>query len=150
LPSTLDTLALYYGGWGEGEVIARMNNLTFNQQGTTGYSVCWSGEEMVSIHANRNTEKVNNFDSTWNNEHSEYSEHDDLKWTYHPIEQDEYVQQVWLRGSTKYDTLNTLPCWGEGGLGYHLSTPWGVQTYKRPSDIALGVRISPASSISID
>ncbi|RGP70842.1 hypothetical protein FLONG3_7298 [Fusarium longipes] len=137
-PSTIDSLSFFYGGWGEGEVIARMKHLTFNQQGTTGYSVCWAGGEMVSICANQKSEEIKNFGSMWNHNHSVYDEDDDLKWTYHPVAEDEYIQQIWVRGSTKYDTPNALPCWGEGSLGYHLSTPWGLQTYKRPSDIALG------------
>ncbi|KAL6916132.1 hypothetical protein FSHL1_007579 [Fusarium sambucinum] len=145
-PSILDSLAFYYAGWGEGEVIARMKTLTFNQEGTIGYSVCWSGNEMVSIHANRTTQNAINYDAM-SDEHSEYNEYSNFKWTYHSIEQGEYIQQVWLRGSTKYDTSSALPCWGEGGLGFHLSTPWGIQKYKRPSDIALTLVTNKGRSI---
>ncbi|VTO89791.1 unnamed protein product [Fusarium graminearum] len=137
-PLILDSLSFYYAGWGEGEVMARMKTLTFNQQGTFGYSVCWSANEMVSIHANRAVEEVSKYGAR-NDEHSEYNEHHTLKWTYHPIEEDEYVQQVWLRGSTRYNNLGSIPCWVEGGLWFQLSTPWGIQKYKRPSDIALGL-----------
>ncbi|KAM0414338.1 hypothetical protein ACHAPD_007591 [Fusarium lateritium] len=135
-PSILGSLAFYYAGWGEGEVIARMKTLTFNQDCTVGYSVCWSGNEMISIHANRTTQEAIKYNAA-SDEHSEYNEYSNFKWTYHPVEQGEYIQQVWLRGSTKYDTSSALPCRGEGSLGFHLSTPWGIQKYKRPSDIAL-------------
>lgn len=128
--------------------MARMKTLTFNQQGTFGYSVCWSANEMVSIHANRAVGEVSKYGAR-NDEHSEYNEHHTLKWTYHPIEEGEYVQQVWLRGSTRYNNLGSIPCWGEGGLWFQLSTPWGIQKYKRPSDIALGVSTSPSSAIEI-
>ncbi|RGP60527.1 hypothetical protein FSPOR_10593 [Fusarium sporotrichioides] len=138
LPAVLDSLALYYAGWGEGDVTARMKTLTFNQQGTVGYSVCWSDDEMVSIYANRPAEGVGKY-GDMNDECSEYDERNNLKWTYHPIEEYEYIQQVWLRGSTKYNTSSALPCWGERSLGFHLSTPWGIQKYKRPSDIALAL-----------
>ncbi|KAK6715927.1 hypothetical protein SNK04_006881 [Fusarium graminearum] len=137
-PLILDSLSFYHAGWGEGEVMARMKTLTFNQQGTFGYSVCWSANEMVSIHANRAVGEVSKYGAR-NDEHSEYNEHHTLKWTYHPIEEDEYVQQVWLRGSTRYNNLGSIPCWVEGGLWFQLSTPWGIQKYKRPSDIALGL-----------
>jgi hypothetical protein len=137
-PSSLGSLAFYYAGWGEGEAIARMKTFTFNQKGTVGYSVCWSSNEMVSIHANQAAQEITKHGSR-SDKHSEYSKHNNLKWTYHSIEEGEYIQQVWLRGTTKYDASSALPCWGEGGLGFHLSTSWGTQTYKRPSDIALAL-----------
>jgi hypothetical protein len=139
--SEIEMMSFYFAGWGEGETVARMRTLTLNESGTTGYSVCWAGDEMVSIHANRSTQELSPQESPWDKGPSEYEDRSHLKWTYYPIEQDEYVQQIWIRGSDMYDTTKSLPSQGEGGVGFHLSTPWGLQTYKRPSDIALGVSV---------
>ncbi|KAM0555840.1 hypothetical protein ACHAPJ_006239 [Fusarium lateritium] len=139
-PAELDAMRFYYAGWGEGELIARMKTFDFNKPGTTAYSVCWAGHEMISMHAHRNGQMSNTYISPWDEEASEYDNRSHFKWTYHPLEQEEFVKQVWLRGPDKYDTTNPLPSLGDGGLRYHLSTPWGLQTYKRPSDTALGVR----------
>ncbi|KAM0323069.1 hypothetical protein ACHAPQ_008811 [Fusarium lateritium] len=136
--SEIETMSFYYAGWGEGEIVARMRTLTFNESGTTGYSICWAGDEMVSLHAHRNTEDLDAQYSPQDGATSEYEDRSHLKWTYHPIENDEYVREVWIRGSEIYGTTKPLPPQGEGGLAFHLSTPWGLQTYKRPSDIALG------------
>jgi hypothetical protein len=137
--SELDSMAFYYAGWGEGDLEARLRTLVFNELGTTGYSVCWTNDEMVSIHVHRNMEDQES-DRTLMNEHTEFEHRSLLKWTYYPIQKDEFIQEVWLRGSEKYDTTRLLPSQGEGGLQYHLSTPWGLTKYKRPSDIALAVR----------
>ncbi|KIL88733.1 hypothetical protein FAVG1_07981 [Fusarium avenaceum] len=135
----IDTMSFYFAGWGEGQTVARMRALTFNEYGTTGYSVCWAGHEMVSLHAHQSIQYLSNQDSLWNEAPpSEYEDRSHLKWTYHPVEQDEYIQQIWIRGSDMYDMTKPLPTQREGGLGFHFSTPWGLQTYKRPSDIALG------------
>ncbi|KAF4449592.1 hypothetical protein F53441_7159 [Fusarium austroafricanum] len=146
-PSELDTMAFYYAGWGEGELEARMRTLTFNEHGTTGYSLCWAGDEMVSIHVHHHNQEPDTSDSSWVEERSEYESRKHLKWTHYPIERGEFIHQVWLRGSNKYDTTKPLPSQGEGGLPYHLSTPWGLQTYKRPSDIALGFVTSKGRTI---
>ncbi|KAG5760116.1 hypothetical protein H9Q72_011771 [Fusarium xylarioides] len=145
-PSELDSMTFYYAGWGEGDLEARLRALTFNEPGTTGYSVCWANDEMVSIHVHRNREH-REVDRTLIDEHSEYEGRSHLKWTYYPIQEDEFVQEVWLRGSEKYDTTRPLPSQGEGGLRYHLSTPWGLSKYKRPSDIALALVTSRGRNI---
>lgn len=138
----IETLSFYFAGWGEGQTVARMRTLTFNESGTTGYSVCWAGHEMVSLHAHQNIRYSDSQGSLRNEAPpSEYEDRSHLKWTYHPVEQDEYIQQIWIRGSDMYDTTKSLPTQSEGGLGFHISTPWGLQTYKRPSDIALGVSV---------
>jgi hypothetical protein len=139
-PSELDSMTFYYAGWGEGDLEARLRTLTFNEPGTIGYSVCWANDEMVSVHVHRNVEQAD-ADGSLLDEHSEYEDRSHLKWTYYPIQEDESIQEVWLRGSEKYDTTRPLPSQGEGGLRYHLSTPWGLQKYKRLSDIAFGVRL---------
>jgi hypothetical protein len=139
--SEIETMSFYFAGWGEGETVARMRTLTFNESGTTGYSVCWAGDEMVSLHAHRSTQELSTQGSPSHKGPSEYEDQSHLKWTYHPIDQDEYIQQIWIRGSDMYDTTKPLPSQGEGGLVFHLSTPWGLQTYKRPSDIAFGVSV---------
>ncbi|KAF5585300.1 hypothetical protein FPCIR_8381 [Fusarium pseudocircinatum] len=143
--SELDSMTFYYAGWGEGDLEARLRPLTFNEPGTTGYSVCWANDEMVSIHVHRNMEHREAHRTRMN----EYSEFEDrsLKWTYYPVQEDEFIQEVWLRGSEKYDTSRPLPCQGEGGLRYHLSTPWGLKKYKRPSDIALALVTSKGRNI---
>ncbi|KAJ4053007.1 hypothetical protein NW756_007734 [Fusarium oxysporum] len=137
-PSELDSMTFYYAGWGEGDLEARLRTLTFNEPGTTGYSVCWANDEMVSLHVHRNVGHPDT-DASLLDEHSEYEDRGLLKWTYYPIQKDEFIQEVWLRGSEKYDTTRPLPSQGEGGLRYHLSTPWGLQKYKRRSDIALAL-----------
>jgi hypothetical protein len=141
-PSELDSMTFYYAGWGEGDLEARLRTLTFNEPGTTGYSVCWANDEMVSLHVHRNVGHPGT-DASLLDEHSEYEDRGLLKWTYYPIQEDEFIQEVWLRGSEKYDTTRPLPSQGEGGLRYHLSTPWGLQKYKRRSDIALAVGHPP-------
>ncbi|EMT65791.1 hypothetical protein FOC4_g10007902 [Fusarium odoratissimum] len=137
-PSELDSMTFYYAGWGEGDLEARLRTLTFNEPGTTGYSVCWANDEMVSLRVHRNVGHPGT-DASLLDEHSEYEDRSFLKWTYYPIQEDEFIQEVWLRGSEKYDTTRPLPSQGEGGLRYHLSTPWGLQKYKRRSDIALAL-----------
>ncbi|KAF4416196.1 hypothetical protein FACUT_12774 [Fusarium acutatum] len=138
--SELDSMIFYYTGWGEGDLEARLRTLTFNEPGTTGYSVCWANDEMISVHVHRKSEQPST-DGSIMDEHSEYEDRNHLKWTYYPIREDDFIQEVWLRGSNKYDTTQPLPSQGEGGLRYHLSTPWGLQKYKRPSDIALALTI---------
>ncbi|KAF5675451.1 hypothetical protein FCIRC_7435 [Fusarium circinatum] len=145
-PSELDSMAFYYAGWGEGDLEARLRTLTFNEPGTTGYSVCWANDEMVSIHVHRSIEH-READRTLIDEHSEFEDRSLLKWTYYPVQEDEFVQEVWLRGVEKYDTTRPLPSQGEGGLRYHLSTPWGLAKYKRPSDIALALVTSKGRNI---
>ncbi|KAF5022890.1 hypothetical protein F66182_5050 [Fusarium sp. NRRL 66182] len=135
--SELKTMSLYYAGWGEGEIMARMRAFDFNKHGTTGYSVCWSGHEMVSLHAHRDNE----------NRQSEYDSLSRLRCTYHPLDQGEFVQQVWLRGPELYAMAKPLPSQGDGGVRYHLSTPWGLEAYKRPCDLALGLVTSKARTI---
>ncbi|KAF4339887.1 hypothetical protein FBEOM_6185 [Fusarium beomiforme] len=134
-PSELDSMTFYYAGWGEGELEARLQTLTFNERGTKGYSVCWSNDEMVSVHVHRNKEYLHADSSLLYGEQSEFQ---DLKWTYYPIQEDEYVKEIWLRGTKKHDATRPLPSQDGGGSRYHLSTPWGLQKYKRPSDMALG------------
>ncbi|KAF5698139.1 hypothetical protein FGLOB1_12277 [Fusarium globosum] len=145
-PSELDPMTFYYAGWGEGCLEARLRTLTFNEPGTTGYSVCWANDEMVSIHVHRNME-LHEADRALMDEQSDYKDRSHLKWTYYPIQKDEFVQEVWLRGSERYDTTRPLPYQGEGGLRYHFSTPWGLQKYKRPSDIALALVTSQGQNI---
>ncbi|KAF5713632.1 hypothetical protein FMUND_7872 [Fusarium mundagurra] len=145
-PSELNSMTFYYAGWGEGDLEARLRTLTFNGLGTTGYSVCWSNDEMVSIHVHRNMEH-RAADRTLMYEHSEFEDRSLLKWTYYPVQEDEFIQEVWLRGFEKYDTTRPLPSQGEGGLRYHLSTPWGLKKYKRPSDIALALVTSKGRHI---
>lgn len=147
-------LALFYPGWGEGEVVARMKALTFNEPDTTGYSICWAGTEMDAIQAHRNTDECNRGGGVTSKERSEYEELGDSKWTYHPIAQDEYVKQVWLRDCIQYDTVEELPYPAESNrFHYHISTPWGTQRYKgmarnkRPSDMALAVSDFPSQAI---
>ncbi|KAF5544032.1 hypothetical protein FPHYL_11139 [Fusarium phyllophilum] len=144
--SELDSMTFYYAGWGEGDLEARLRTLTFNEPGTTGYSVCWANDEMVSIHVHRNMEH-REAERTLMDEHSEFEDRSLLKWTYYPVQEDEFIQEVWLRGSEKYDTTRPLPSQGEGGLRYHLSTPWGLSKYKRPSDIALALVTSEGRKI---
>ncbi|KAF4495641.1 hypothetical protein FAGAP_8194 [Fusarium agapanthi] len=144
--SELDSMTFYYAGWGEGDPEARLRTLTFNEPGTTGYPVCWANDEMVSIHVHRNMEH-READRTLMDEHSEFEDQSLLKWTYYPVQEDEFIQEVWLRGSEKYDTTRPLPSQGEGGLRYHLSTPWGSKKYKRPSDIALALVTSKGRNI---
>ncbi|PNP74794.1 hypothetical protein FNYG_11931 [Fusarium nygamai] len=146
MPSELDSMTFYYAGWGEGDLEARLRTLTFNEPSTAGYSVCWAKDEMVSIHAHRNMEHRES-DRTLIDEHSEFDHRSLLKWTYYPVQEDEFIQEVWLRGSEKYDTTRPLPSQGEGGLRYHLSTPWGLKKYKRPSDIALALVTSKGRNI---
>ncbi|KAG5662081.1 hypothetical protein KAF25_004320 [Fusarium avenaceum] len=144
----IETMSFYFAGWGEGQTVARMRALAFNESGTTGYSVCWAGHEMVSLHAHRSIQYSDSQGSLWNEAPpSEYEDRSHLKWTYHPIDQDEYIQQIWIRGSDMYGTTKPLPTQSEGGLGFHFSTPWGLQTYKRPSDIALGFVTSKGRTI---
>ncbi|QGI86720.1 hypothetical protein CEK25_013449 [Fusarium fujikuroi] len=145
-PAELDPMAFYYAGWGEGCLEARLRTLTFNEPGITGYSVCWANDEMVSIHVHRNMEH-HEADRTLMDEQSDYEDRSRLKWTYYPIQKDEFVQEVWLRGSERYDSTRPLPSQGEGGLRYHFSTPWGLQKYKRPSDIALALVTSQGRNI---
>ncbi|CVL10586.1 uncharacterized protein FPRN_12820 [Fusarium proliferatum] len=145
-PSELGSMTFYYAGWGEGCLEARLRTLAFNEPGTTGYSVCWANDEMVSIHVHRNMEH-HEADRTLMDEQSDYKDRSHLKWTYYPIQKDEFVQEVWLRGSERYDTTRPLPSQGEGGLRYHFSTPWGLQKYKRPSDIALALVTSQGRNI---
>ncbi|KAF5681481.1 hypothetical protein FDENT_8103 [Fusarium denticulatum] len=143
--SELDSMTFYYAGWGEGDLEARLRSLTFNEPGTIGYSVCWANDEMVTIHVHRNMEH-READRTRMDEYSEFEDRS-LKWTYYPVQEDEFIQEVWLRGSEKYDTTRPLPSQGEGGLRYHLSTPWGLKKYKRPSDIALALVTSKGRNI---
>ncbi|KAF5240123.1 hypothetical protein FAUST_4513 [Fusarium austroamericanum] len=103
-PLILDSLSFYYAGWGEGEVMARMKTLTFNQQGTFGYSVCWSANEMVSIHANRAVGEVSKYGAR-NDEHSEYNEHHTLKWIYHPIEEDEHREWMMIAKANTHEPI---------------------------------------------
>nr|RBR00408.1 hypothetical protein FVER53263_10186 [Fusarium verticillioides] len=145
-PSELDSMTFYYAGWGEGDLEARLRTLVFNEPGTTGYSACWANDEMVSIHVRRNMENQES-DRTLMDEHSQFEYRSLLKWTYYPVQEDEFIQEVWLRGSEKYDTTRPLPSQGQGGLQYHLSTPWGLKKYKRPSDIALALVTSKGRNI---
>ncbi|KAI7764638.1 hypothetical protein LZL87_003843 [Fusarium oxysporum] len=145
-PSELDSMTFYYAGWGEGDLKARLRTLTFNEPGATGYSVCWANDEMVSLHVHRHMEQPDT-DASLLDEHSEYENQSHLKWTYYPIREDEFIQEVWLRGCGLYDTTRPLPSRGEGGLRYHLSTPWGLQKYKRRSDIALALVTSKGRKI---
>ncbi|KAG7407012.1 hypothetical protein Forpe1208_v013348 [Fusarium oxysporum f. sp. rapae] len=145
-PSELDSMTFYYAGWGEGDLEARLRTLTFNEPGATGYSVCWANDEMVSLHVHRHMEQPDT-DASLLDEHSEYENQSHLKWTYYPIREDEFIQEVWLRGCGLYDTTRPLPSRGEGGLRYHLSTPWGLQKYKRRSDIALALVTSKGRKI---
>ena len=131
-----------------------MKALTFNEPDTTGYSICWAGTEMDAIQAHIKPEDCNRSGDTGSRERLEYEESGNLKWTYHPIAQDEYVKQVWLRDCTPYDTVEELPYWNQDDRHiYHMSTPWGTQTYKgmarnrRPSDIAVAVREFPIYAI---
>ncbi|KAF5613292.1 uncharacterized protein FSUBG_1022 [Fusarium subglutinans] len=136
--SELDSMTFYYAGWGEGGLEARLRTLTFNEPGTTGYSVCWANLEMVSIHVHRNMEH-READRTRMNEHSEYDDRSLFKWTYYPVQEDEFIREVWLRGFEKYDTTRPLPSQGEGDWHFRRSTPWGFMEYKRDSDIALAL-----------
>ncbi|KAF4946780.1 hypothetical protein FGADI_10984 [Fusarium gaditjirri] len=145
-PSELDSMTFYYAGWGEGDLEARLRTMIFNEPGATGYSVCWANDEMVSLHVHRNVEHPDTHASPLDG-HSEYQDRSLLKWTYHPVQEDEFIQEVWLRGSEKYDMTRPLPSRGEGGLRYHLSTPWGLQKYKRSSDIALALVTSKGRKI---
>ncbi|KAF5620052.1 hypothetical protein F52700_11372 [Fusarium sp. NRRL 52700] len=141
-PPEIDSMTFYYAGWGEGDLEARLRTLTFNEPGTAGYSVCWANDEMVSLHVHRNAEYPD-IDASALDRYSEYEDRSHLKWTYYPIQGDEFVQEVWLRGCEIYDTTRPLPSQGEGGFGYQMSTPWGLQKYKRPSDMALAVGPPP-------
>ncbi|RFN43511.1 hypothetical protein FIE12Z_12262 [Fusarium flagelliforme] len=147
-------LSLFHPGWGEGETVARMKALTFNEPNTTGYSIRWAGTEMDAIQAHRKPGGCNRSGVITSREHSEYEELGDSKWTYHPIAQDEYVKQVWLRDCIQYDTVEALPYPSKGDRFHHyISTPWGTQTYrgltrnKRPSDMALALVTSKSRII---
>ncbi|RBR25496.1 uncharacterized protein FIESC28_01734 [Fusarium coffeatum] len=153
-PNIPQPLALFYPGWGEGEIVARMKALTFNEPDTTGYSICWASTEMDAIQAHRKPNECNRSSGATGRESLEYEESGNLKWTYHPIAQDEYVKQVWLRDCVPYDTVEELPYWNQDDrYFYHMSTPWGTQTYKgmaknrRPSDMALALVTSKGRTI---
>ncbi|KAJ4127083.1 hypothetical protein NW768_008706 [Fusarium equiseti] len=153
-PSLPTPLAFFHPGWGEGEIVARMRPLTFNEPDTTGYSICWAGTEMDAIQAHRNADAYSKRGGITNGERSEYEDMGDSKWTYHPIARDEYVKQVWLRDCTQYDTLGRLPTPTESKrFHYHISTPWGTPSYKgltrnkRPSDMALALVTSKGRTI---
>ncbi|KAF5622169.1 uncharacterized protein FTJAE_11030 [Fusarium tjaetaba] len=147
-PSELESMTFYYAGWGEGALEARLRTLTFNEPSTAGYSVCWAKDEMVSIHVHRNTEHGTSRIRPYTiDDHSEFDDRSLLKWTYYPIQEDEFIQEIWLRGSEKYDTTRPLPSQGDGGVKYQMSTPWGLNKYKRPSDIALALVTSKGRKI---
>ncbi|KAH7173851.1 uncharacterized protein B0J16DRAFT_406211 [Fusarium flagelliforme] len=153
-PNSPAPLTLFYPGWGEGAVVARMKALSFNEPDTTGYSICWAGTEMDAIQAHRSTDECNRGGGITSRERSEYEEMGNSKCTYHPIAQDEYVKQVWLRDCIQYDTVKELPYPKESSrFHYHISTPWGTQTYKglarhkRPSDMALALVTSKGRTI---
>uniref|UniRef100_A0A0D2Y5S9 Uncharacterized protein n=1 Tax=Fusarium oxysporum (strain Fo5176) TaxID=660025 RepID=A0A0D2Y5S9_FUSOF len=107
-PSELDSMTFYYAGWGEGDLEARLRTLTFNEPGTTGYSVCWANDEMVSLHVHRNVGHPGT-DASLLDEHSEYEDRGLLKWTYYPIQEDEFIQEVWLRGKGRKTVAGGFP-----------------------------------------
>ncbi|KAF4978339.1 hypothetical protein FZEAL_5261 [Fusarium zealandicum] len=139
-PTKLYAFDLYYADWGYGETKARMTPFDLNEPGTTGYSACWVNDELVSLYAHKERCGNKRNEEMLNKGQAQYHEMEGYKWTHHPLNPGESIEQVWVRGADKHNLLTPQPFGNYQRPTYSwVSTPWGAATYKRPSDLAMAL-----------
>ncbi|KAM5347104.1 hypothetical protein ACJ41O_010109 [Fusarium nematophilum] len=142
-PVELQTMDLFY--WKTVEEDTRMVHFDFNQPGTVGYFICWLGNQ-VSLRAHKSDrsgtqetvsytdEDLEEMRRSFNEENNGLADYRNrgifeephrgradlkpLRWTYHPLNPGEIIEQVWIRGpiKRKLDTfgLERTERWSRG------------------------------------
>ncbi|PNP82110.1 hypothetical protein FNYG_04563 [Fusarium nygamai] len=94
---------------------ARMVALEFNEPEITGYSACWYKDQLVDIHTHNAEEPLafyRQLDEMAKKKLAKEKPDDSTassspRWTYHPLNPGERVEQVWLRTKKETDEKDT-------------------------------------------